>query len=476
MLGRRNLAAGSVAIALTAGMLVVTGPPAMASSVSFTTVGPDAFTVPAGVTSITVTAAGGGGGGGWASGAGGGGGCQVTDAVLAVTPGSTIDIYVGGGGRKATGQGAGGGGGASQVNLGNAGNQVIAGGGGGGGSRAGGDGGSGCLADGAGADGADTGSSSYPGKGGAAGVGGAAGLNAGAGGTGAGGAGGSGGGTAAQGGSGSGTGPGGTGTGGGGYAGGGGGGGYGGGGGAGGANPYVGGGGAGGSVGPQATFGDAGNGSTAAQVGSPGMVQITYYVDQTITFPQPPDAPLSDGSTTVEATASSSLPVNFTTSTPAVCTVAGTTVSYVSSGSCSITATQDGDDTYAPASLTRTFEITDGPAAQTPLGNCVSIPAGSVSATRVRIVKSACQTNAGNRVGTVVGCVPKSRGDLSCRIHRVLRCSSGNPIHRIYREYWYCQQGALVLKTSPSWRYRVVTFAPANADYDEYRAAGHFSS
>ena len=64
------------------------------------------WTVPAGVTSITVKAWGGGGGGGggaypYSGGAGGGGG--FARATLAVTPGNTLTVRVGGGGRGGDG-------------------------------------------------------------------------------------------------------------------------------------------------------------------------------------------------------------------------------------------------------------------------------------------------------------------------------------------------------------------------------------
>lgn len=75
----------------------------------FDTAGSHTFTVPAGVTQITVElwGAGGGGGGSWnhqtiwrrdtASGGGGGGGAHATE-VIPVTPGETLDIVVGAGG------------------------------------------------------------------------------------------------------------------------------------------------------------------------------------------------------------------------------------------------------------------------------------------------------------------------------------------------------------------------------------------
>lgn len=51
----------------------------------------------------------------------------------------------------------------------------------------------------------------------------------------------------------------------------------------------------------------------------------------------------------VSAVASSGLPVSFTSDTPAVCTVSDTTVTLAAAGTCTLTASQNGDTTYAAA-------------------------------------------------------------------------------------------------------------------------------
>ena len=66
--------------------------PAVTAGTSFTTVGAATFTVPAGVTSISVVAVGGGGGGTY-NGLGGAG-ARVTSTV-SVTPGQVLDLFVG---------------------------------------------------------------------------------------------------------------------------------------------------------------------------------------------------------------------------------------------------------------------------------------------------------------------------------------------------------------------------------------------
>jgi hypothetical protein len=55
------------------------------------------------------------------------------------------------------------------------------------------------------------------------------------------------------------------------------------------------------------------------------------------------------GSSELSATASSGLAVTFAGNTPTICTVSGSTVSYVSVGTCSVTADQAGDADYNPA-------------------------------------------------------------------------------------------------------------------------------
>lgn len=107
----------------------------------YTTQGAGTFTVPSGVTSLTVKLWGGGGGGGAggstaAGGAGGGGG--ETTGTIAVTPGETLDIYVGGGGAagaRNTSGGGGGGGAFTSIYRGGTLLALAAGGGGGGGGR-----------------------------------------------------------------------------------------------------------------------------------------------------------------------------------------------------------------------------------------------------------------------------------------------------------------------------------------------------
>ena len=67
---------------------------------------------------------------------------------------------------------------------------------------------------------------------------------------------------------------------------------------------------------------------------------------------------------TLTASASSGLPVSFSSGTPAVCSVSGATVTTLTPGTCSITATQGGSTTYAAARETRSLAVQAGHRAQ----------------------------------------------------------------------------------------------------------------
>jgi chitinase len=69
-----------------------------------------------------------------------------------------------------------------------------------------------------------------------------------------------------------------------------------------------------------------------------------------------PDKRFGDGDFTVSASASSGLAVSFSAS--GNCTVAGATIHVTSAGSCTLTASQDGNANYnAAPDVSRTFQI-----------------------------------------------------------------------------------------------------------------------
>jgi hypothetical protein len=91
-------------------------------------------------------------------------------------------------------------------------------------------------------------------------------------------------------------------------------------------------------------------------------VLISTKTAQTITFPAIADATLGD-TRAATATASSSLAVAYTSNTPEVCTVAPTgEIVLLAAGTCSITASQDGDDSYTAAlPVTVNFAVAKAP-------------------------------------------------------------------------------------------------------------------
>ncbi|WP_318556644.1 fibronectin type III domain-containing protein [Geobacter anodireducens] len=78
---------------------------------------------------------------------------------------------------------------------------------------------------------------------------------------------------------------------------------------------------------------------------------------QSIAFGAAPTV-VVNGTGTVSATAASGLAVSFTSTTPAVCSVTGSTVAGLTAGSCTIAANQAGNASYNPApQVTQTFAI-----------------------------------------------------------------------------------------------------------------------
>jgi uncharacterized repeat protein (TIGR01451 family) len=95
-------------------------------------------------------------------------------------------------------------------------------------------------------------------------------------------------------------------------------------------------------------------------VSSPNIC-VTGDTPQTIDFPQPVDTTVADSPTTLTATTTSGLAIDYKSSTPSVCTVSGDIVTLVTAGICTIAADQPGDATYQPApTIIRSFTIADG--------------------------------------------------------------------------------------------------------------------
>ena len=85
---------------------------------------------------------------------------------------------------------------------------------------------------------------------------------------------------------------------------------------------------------------------------------------QTITFANPGTQTVGTPLTLVASTATpanQNLQISFSSSTTSVCTVSGTTATFVASGACTITASVPGNTVYAPASLSQTFTVNGTP-------------------------------------------------------------------------------------------------------------------
>jgi Cohesin domain/Carboxypeptidase regulatory-like domain/MBG domain (YGX type)/Dockerin type I domain len=84
--------------------------------------------------------------------------------------------------------------------------------------------------------------------------------------------------------------------------------------------------------------------------------------NQTITFGALSAKTYGDADFNLTASATSGLTVTFASTTPTICTVSGSTVHIVAAGNCSITASQAGNGSYAPApDVVQAFTINQAP-------------------------------------------------------------------------------------------------------------------
>jgi len=98
-------------------------------------------------------------------------------------------------------------------------------------------------------------------------------------------------------------------------------------------------------------------GSSVYAAASPVTLNFSVLSPQTITFNTIPSQ-LIGTPLTLTATASSGLTVSYSSTTTTVCTVSGSTATFLASGPCSITASQSGNSTYAAASpVTQSFSV-----------------------------------------------------------------------------------------------------------------------
>jgi RHS repeat-associated protein len=106
------------------------------------------------------------------------------------------------------------------------------------------------------------------------------------------------------------------------------------------------------------TASQAGNASFNAAAPVARTFSVTK-VSQTITFASITTKTLLNTPLALTATSNSGLAVVLSSTTPAICTVSGTSATLLAAGSCSIVASQPGDSAYnAATSVTRTFSVT----------------------------------------------------------------------------------------------------------------------
>jgi len=106
-------------------------------------------------------------------------------------------------------------------------------------------------------------------------------------------------------------------------------------------------------------------GAVGVQVTTPGGTNVantlyTYRADQSIAFTDPADIPsfVPNQPVALAATATSGLTVTFTSATPLVCSVTGTTATVLAAGTCMIDADQPGNGNYNPApEVSQSFDI-----------------------------------------------------------------------------------------------------------------------
>lgn len=104
----------------------------------------------------------------------------------------------------------------------------------------------------------------------------------------------------------------------------------------------------------------AANQSGNASYAAAAPVSVSFLVGaaltaQTLSFPTPGNQVMGTTPALLAATLSSGLAASYVSTTPSICTVSGSTLTLASAGTCSITASQVGNATYAAAA-----PVTDG--------------------------------------------------------------------------------------------------------------------
>ncbi len=140
---------------------------------------------------------------------------------------------------------------------------------------------------------------------------------------------------------------------------------------------------------------------------------------QTIAFTRPPSQVLVPGnqlSVPLSAAASSGLPVSFTSGSPSVCTVSGGTASILAAGTCTVTASQAGNASFAPASATQSFAITSSSGALALSASAVSVQPGQSLTLTASLTPGTLSGTVTFKdgVATLCGAVPVISGRAVC--------------------------------------------------------------
>jgi DNA-binding beta-propeller fold protein YncE len=107
---------------------------------------------------------------------------------------------------------------------------------------------------------------------------------------------------------------------------------------------------------------DANQAGNSDYLAAPQVQQSFLVGDPVITFTSTPPAGAAVRGPTYDVTATgapSGLPVVFSSATTAVCTVTGSTVSFVSAGTCTIDANQAGNALYLPSTGAQSFPVSN---------------------------------------------------------------------------------------------------------------------
>lgn len=113
------------------------------------------------------------------------------------------------------------------------------------------------------------------------------------------------------------------------------------------------------------------------------------------------------------ATATSGLAVSFASTTPTVCTVSGTKLTLITTGSCTVTATQPGNTGYAAAAaIARTFNVAAAPVANSAVNGKALYASNSCSACHGAPPSTQKVLNGANKPNTILSAINGNTGGM----------------------------------------------------------------